>query len=179
MIRPAVVSDGDALARIYNHYITNTIVTFEEEPVGGADLANRVADIQAAGLPWLVAEESGEVAGYAYASNWKKRPGYRYSVESTVYLAPAMIGRGLGRSLYQRLLELLGRQPIHLVIGGIALPNAASVALHERLGFEKVAHFKEVGFKFGRWVDVGYWQKALLGGQAPRTEAPGSARSGR
>ena len=159
--RPAVASDAEALARIYNHYIIATIVTFEEDPIDAADMAGRIAEVQSAGLPWLVAEENGEVLGYTYASKWKKRPGYRFSVESTVYLDPAATGRGIGRALYQRLMESLNESPIHLVIGGIALPNDASVGLHERMGFVKVAHFKEVGFKFGQWIDVGYWQKVL------------------
>lgn len=165
LIRPAAAADAEALARIYNHYITNTIVTFEETPVDGADMAGRVAGVTASGLPWIVAEETGVVVGYAYASKWKKRPGYRFSVESTVYLDPSVIGKGLGRQLYERLISLLGQQPIHLVIGGIALPNEASVALHERMGFEKVAHFREVGLKFGQWIDVGYWQRKLDSGQ--------------
>jgi L-amino acid N-acyltransferase YncA len=172
LVRPATAGDADAIARIYNHYITNTIVTFEEDRVDAADIAGRVAEVQAAGLPWLVAEDHGVILGYAYASKWKKRPGYRYSVESTVYLDPSATGRGTGRALYQRLMDGLSELPIHLVIGGIALPNEASVALHERMGFEKVAHFREVGLKFGKWIDVGYWQKII-------SEAPGSARSGR
>ena len=161
MIRPAMASDGEELARIYNHYISNTIVTFEETPVDAADMAGRVAEVTASGLPWIVAEANGVAVGYSYASKWKKRPGYRFSVESTVYLAPSATGKGLGRQLYGQLMSLLEQLPIHLVIGGIALPNEASVALHERMGFEKVAHFREVGLKFGRWIDVGYWQRIL------------------
>ena len=161
LLRPATSTDADALTRIYNHYISNTIVTFEEEPIDGVDMAGRIAEVQAAGLPWLVAEENGVVVGYAYASKWKKRPGYRFSVESTVYLDPAATGRGIGRALYERLMAGLSELPIHLVIGGIALPNAASVVLHEKMGFEKVAHFREVGKKFGEWIDVGYWQRIL------------------
>ncbi|MES2304577.1 MAG: arsinothricin resistance N-acetyltransferase ArsN1 family B [Gemmatimonadota bacterium] len=161
MIRTATLADADALARIYNHYITDTIVTFEEEPIDGAEMAARLADVVAARLPWIVAEEGGVVVGYAYASRWKARVGYRFSVESTIYLAQAATGKGIGTALYQSLLDLLREGPTHLVIGGIGLPNPASVALHERLGFEKVAQFKEVGIKFGTWIDVGYWQLKL------------------
>ena len=161
MIRPAAASDADAMAHIYNHYITNTIVTFEEDPIGAVDMAARLVDVTAAALPWIVLEQEGEVWGYAYASKWKDRYGYRFSVESTVYLAPSATGKGLGKQLYGRLVSILNEGPAHVVIGGIALPNAASVALHERLGFEKVAHFKAVGFKFDRWIDVGYWQRTL------------------
>lgn len=161
MIRFATLADAAALARIYNHYITDTIVTLEEVPVDADEMARRLTEIIASGLPWIVAEQAGEVVGYAYASMWKSRYGYRFSVESTVYLAPSATGKRLGTRLYQRLLEFLSAGETHLVIGGIGLPNVASVALHERLGFEKVAHFREVGIKFGQWIDVGYWQRRL------------------
>ena len=158
MIRPALASDADAIAHIYNHYIRNTTVTFEEMPVSAQEMAARIAKFDAASLPWLVLELDGHVVGYTYASKWKGRCAYRFSVESTVYLDPAHTGRGLGSSLYAALFAALRDKGMHVVIGGIALPNAASVALHEKLGLEKVAHFKEVGFKFERWIDVGYWQ---------------------
>lgn len=158
MIRPAVASDAAALAAIYNPYIEKTVITFEEQPITPAEVAQRVEEVRAASLPWLVVEADGQLAGYAYASKWKGRCAYRYSVESTVYLDAQQTGKGLGTQLYRALLDELLRQKIHAVIGGIALPNETSVKLHERLGFKKVAHFPEVGFKFGRWVDVGYWQ---------------------
>jgi phosphinothricin acetyltransferase len=157
-IRAATSADGEA---IDNHYVTNTIVTFEEEPVAPAEMARRLEAVAAAALPWLVAEQDGRVMGYAYASRWKGRRGYRFSAEVTVYLDPGQVGRGLGTALYERLFSILRKRGIHVVIGGIALPNEASVALHEKLGLEKVAHLKEVGFKLGRWVDVGYWQRTL------------------
>lgn len=161
MIRPATPSDGDALARIYNHYVTQTIVTFEEEPVAPAEMASRLQEVLSAKLPWLVAEQDGQVVGYAYASKWKGRVGYRFSCESTVYLEPGRTGGGLGTKLYEQLFSALQARGLHAVIGGIALPNDASVALHEKLGMRKVAHFPEVGFKFGRWIDVGYWQRVF------------------
>jgi L-amino acid N-acyltransferase YncA len=160
-VRVAEAEDGAALARIYNHYIATTVVTFEEAAVCAADMTARVAEISAAQLPWLVAQSSAGVNGFAYASRWKGRCAYRYSVESTVYLEPAAVGRGLGLALYSTLLARLQELRCHAVIGGIALPNQASVALHEKLGMRKVAHFAEVGFKFGRWVDVGYWQRVF------------------
>lgn len=161
LVRPVEDRDAGALARIYNHYIAATVVTFETEPVTAADMAGRVSETLSASLPWLVAERAGEVVGYAYASKWKGRCAYRYSVESTVYLDPAHTGKGIGRPLYAALIDVVREASMHAVIGGIALPNAASVALHERLGFDKVAHFREVGFKQERWVDVGYWQRLL------------------
>jgi len=159
MIRMAAAADAAALARIYNHYVRETIVTFEEEPVADAEMARRLADVQAASLPWLVAEEADGVVGYACARPWKPRRGYRFSTEVSVYLDAAHGGRGLGTKLYTNLLSELRTRHIHAAMGGIALPNEASVRLHEKLGFEKVAHFREVGFKFGAWIDVGYWEK--------------------
>ena len=161
MIRSATPDDGEALAEIYNYYIKNTIITFEEEIVDSREMASRLADIHAADLPWFVAVSDGQVCGYVYASKWKGRCAYRHSVESSVYLAHNVTGKGIGTALYQHLLDELEDNAIHVVIGGAALPNAASVALHEKLGFAKVAHFKEVGRKFGQWIDVGYWQRTL------------------
>ena len=161
MIRMAAAPDAAALARIYNHYVRETIVTFEEEPVADAEMARRLADVQAASLPWLVAEEPDGVAGYACARSWKPRRGYRFSTEVSIYMDASHAGRGLGTNLYAELLSELRTRGVHAAMGGIALPNPASVRLHEKLGFEKVAHFREVGFKFGAWIDVGYWEKIL------------------
>jgi L-amino acid N-acyltransferase YncA len=160
-VRPATPADAGAIARIYNHYVTATVVTFEDEPVSRAAMAARLQAVAAAGLPWLVAEQDGEVAGYAYGSYWKSRSAYRFAIEITVYLDPARTGQGLGTRLYEQLLPRLRRRRVHAVVGCIALPNDASVALHEKFGLAKVAHFPEVGFKFDRWIDVGYWQRLL------------------
>ena len=159
-IRPALAADAAQIARIYNHYIETTVVTFEEQAVSPAEIAHRIAEVSAT-FPWLVAEADGAIAGYAYARSWQTRSAYRFSVESTVYLAPESTGRGIGSALYSALLADLRTRGLHAVVGGIALPNEASVALHEQLGFEKIAHLKEVGWKFGRWVDVGYWELVL------------------
>lgn len=160
-IRSAHADDAKPIAAIYNPYILNTTISFEEEPVTDAAMAQRIAEVQAGGLPWLVAERDGKVLGYAYATKWRVRHAYRFSVESSVYLAPEAARQGVGSALYTALLAQLAERGCHLVIGGIALPNDASVALHEKMGYEKVAHFREVGFKFGRWLDVGYWQRTL------------------
>jgi L-amino acid N-acyltransferase YncA len=160
-IRPATPSDAARICAIYNHYVTTTTVSFEEDPVDEQQMAQRIADVGAAGLPWLVLEVDGELAGYAYATKWRARPAYRHSVESSIYLDRAFAGRGFGRMLYGALLDALRGRELHLVIGGVAQPNDASAALHEALGFRKVAHFSEVGKKFGRWVDVGYWELRL------------------
>jgi phosphinothricin acetyltransferase len=179
-IRAARETDGAAIVAIYNHYISNTMVTFEETPLSAEELSTRVRDVQAAGLPWLVAEQDGAIVGYAYAGKWETRSGYRFTVESSVYVAPGRTGQGIGPALYQELLELLRQRHIKIVIGGIALPNAASVALHERFGFVKVAQFREVGVKFRRWMDVGYWQLTLDGppGVADGSVDPESAPFG-
>ena len=159
-MRDATPADAPAIAAIYSHYVETTTISMEYEPVDAAEMARRIAEVRAAALPWLVLVEDGEVLAYAYASKWRARPGYRHAVESTVYVAPGQRGRGHGMTLYRTLLaQLSGRY--HCVIGGIALPNAASVALHERLGFRQVACFSEVGHKFVEWVDVGYWQLLL------------------
>jgi L-amino acid N-acyltransferase YncA len=159
-LRDATAADAAAIAAIYNHYVASTVISMETDPVGADDMAARIADVQDAGLPWLVLGVGGRVCGYSYASKWRVRPGYRHALESSVYVDDALRGRGHGLTLYRALLARIeGR--FHTVIGGIALPNAASIALHERLGFRKVACFHEVGHKFGGWVDVGYWQLSL------------------
>jgi phosphinothricin acetyltransferase len=157
-IRSATADDAAAIAAIYNPYVANSCITFETEAVSAEEMQARIAEAQESILPWLVATSGGVIAGYAYASKWKGRCAYRFAVESTVYLDPASQGKGVGRQLYSALLDRLKAKGIRTVIGGIALPNDASIGVHERLGFEKVAHFKQVGFKQNRWIDVGYWQ---------------------
>lgn len=159
MIRGAVEADAEAIADIYNYYITDTIVTFEEEPVTEAEIARRINQVQGAGLPWLVAEEDGQILGYAYATPWKERIGYRFSVETTVYLDKDCKGRGIGSQLYSELFKLLEKAGVRSAIGGVALPNDASVALHEKLGMRKVAEFERIGVKFDQWINVAYWQR--------------------
>jgi len=161
-IRAATTDDAAEIARIYNHYIRESHATFETDPVPDEDIAARIRDSGELSLPWLVAEDGDTIAGYAYASKWKGRCAYRYSVESTVYLDPAMTGRGLGLPLYRALLDAISAGgSMHAVIAGISLPNEPSIRLHEKLGFEKVGVFPEVGYKFDRWIDVGYWQGML------------------
>jgi L-amino acid N-acyltransferase YncA len=149
------------IAHIYNYYVENTVITFEEDPVSTQAMAARVVEIQNLSLPWLVAEVDAKTVGYAYAGKWKARSAYRYAVETTVYLEQGQQGRGLGTELYAALLPNLRDQGMNVAIGGAALPNDASVALHEKLGFEPVGTFRQVGFKHGRWVDVAYWQLVL------------------
>ncbi|WP_010520236.1 arsinothricin resistance N-acetyltransferase ArsN1 family B [Aquimarina agarivorans] len=162
MVRKASVShDAAAVAEIYNYYILNSVVTFEETPIDANEMKQRMESVVSASYPWLVYEISGEVVGYAYATRWKGRCAYKHSVESTVYLKNGKSAQGIGTALYTELLKLLMQKNIHAIIGGVALPNAASVCLHEKFDFQKVAHFKEVGFKFQKWIDVAYWQLTL------------------
>jgi phosphinothricin acetyltransferase len=160
-IRAAHPADAAAIASIYNHYVVNSTITFEEVEVTSAEIARRIDHVMTAGLPWLVLEDRDEILGYAYATKWKERSAYRRSVESSIYLKPCAVGKGHSRRLYERLMQLLTQCGIHLVIGGVAQPNEASMALHRKMGFEPVGSFREVGFKFGSWLDVSYWQLRL------------------
>lgn len=159
-IRSASVADAFALAAIYNEYVHTSIATFEESPVTAEAMARRI-ETGNAKWPWLVAEQDGAAVGYACANSWKPRSAYRYTVESSVYLDATCQRRGLGTALYAVLIRMLEERGTHCVIAGIALPNPASVALHEKFGFMKAAHFRENGFKFGRWIDVAYWQRVF------------------
>lgn len=174
LIRPATAADADAIAAIYNHYVHHSIVTFETEPVTAVDMRARLARLAEAGLPWLVAVERGAndadaVVGYAYAGTFKERPAWRHCLETSVYVAHEAHGRGLGRALYRKLFARLAtltpeqspHAPVHTLIAGVALPNVASVALHEAMGMEKVGVVREGGRKFDQWIDVGYWQLVM------------------
>lgn len=159
-VRPCSLADIPALCSIYNHYVANTVVTFEESPVSHEEMHERVKTVTQV-YPWLVYQEGDEVVGYAYASQWKNRSAYKHTAEVTVYLDHAKCGNGIGSKLYQTLIEQLAQKKIHVLLACIALPNIASEKIHGRFGFSQVAHFREVGFKFGHWVNVGYWQKNL------------------
>lgn len=161
LIRSIEPDDAAAVAAIYNHYIKQTTVTFEEEEISAAEVRRRMQEVLTSTLPWLSAEQEEQMIGYAYAGRWKVRSAYRYAVEVTVYVAAAYAGRGVGSHLYRQLLAALKDRKIHAAIGVIALPNEASIALHEKFGFIKAGHLKEVGFKFNQWIDVGYWQLVL------------------
>ncbi len=159
-LRPVRLDDAAAIAAIYNHFIEHTTITFEEQRVDEKEIAGRIATVTPA-YPWFVWEASGEVQGYAYGHAYHERSAFRHTVECAIYLHHAAGGQGIGRALYGQLLNALKHQGLHVAIGAIALPNEASVRLHEGLGFVKAGHLSEVGWKFGRWIDVGYWQKPL------------------
>lgn len=156
-IRRVNVSDAAQIAEIYNFYVENSHHTFETEAVNVDEMRERIGEIVKK-YPYFVAEENGEIVAYAYAALYKSRCAYSSSSEVSVYVKNGTKGKGLGTKLYEKLLTEISKSDIHAIIAGIALPNDASIKLHERFGFEKVAHFREVGYKFGKWIDVGYWE---------------------
>lgn len=160
MIRNVAVSDAAAIAAIYNPYILDTVITFEEQPVDEEIMADRIDSITQ-DYPWLVFERDDVCLGYAYAAPWKERSAYRHACETSIYLSPAACGQGIGTVLYGALLDELKKRGKRFVIACIALPNSSSVVLHEKLGFRKVGHFPGIGVKFSRNIDVGYWQLDL------------------
>lgn len=159
-IRMATVADAADIARIYAPIVNATIISFEEVAPTADEMAKRIAKTLVK-FPWLVAEEDGIVLGYAYAGAHRERAGYRWSCDSTVYLAEAARGKGLGRALYARLFEMLRESGYYNVFAGVGLPNDASVGLHRAMGFELVGVYKNVGFKLGRWVDTAWFQLPL------------------
>ncbi len=157
-IRQVNPKDAEQIAEIYNFYVLNSHHTFETEAITADEMQKRIGEISK-NYPYLVAEETGEIFGYAYAALYKPRQAYKFSVEVSVYVKSDSKQYGIGKMLYEKLFEKLAKTETHAIIAGIALPNEASIKLHENFGFEKVAHFREVGFKFGKWIDVGYWEK--------------------
>jgi len=160
MLRNVRPDDAPAVADIYNHYILNSPATFEEVPVSPDEMRQRILETTRA-YPWLVCEEDGKLLGYCYGRKWRERAAYHHSVEVSTYLDPAAVGKGRGSALLDAILVELRRRGFHCVMGGVSLPNDASVALLQKFGLRQVAHFKEVGYKFDRWIDVGYWQLLL------------------
>lgn len=163
MIRPVEQSDAAAIAEIYNHYIDETIVTFEYDRIDAAEIETRIRSIASEGFPYLVYvdPDSGEVVGYAYATKWRKRIAYRFVVESAIYVRNDCIGKGIGRQLYTELFNQLRSDGIRRVIAGVSIPNEASSRAHESMGFRLAGIFEKVGYKFNRWIDVEFWQMDL------------------
>lgn len=159
-IRPATAADTAAICSIYNYYIEHTVITFEEVAVSIDVMQTRIDKITPT-YPWLVCEDAGEVVGYAYASQWKERSAYKHTAEMTVYLKYDATQKGYGSALYKELIAQLKAKGCHVLLGCLAIPNEPSAKLHERFGFKQIAHFTDVGRKFERWIDLGYWQKVL------------------
>jgi phosphinothricin acetyltransferase len=156
MIRTARETDAAAIAEIYWPYVADTFISFEDTPPDAQQMRSRLAE----GLerfPWLVSETDGRIDGYAYASQHRTRAAYRWSVDVSAYVRSEVQRRGIGRALYSTLLPLLARQNYKNAFAGIALPNDASVGLHECMGFLPIGVYRDVGFKLGVWRDVGWW----------------------
>ena len=160
-VRSAIHDDAIDIAYIYNFYIATSHATFEVEPVDGAEMIRRIEESWVAGYPFLVCEDGEEIVVYAYGHAFRARPAYMHSVEVSVYVRPGCTETNIGTTLYEALFEEIKKGDFHAAIAGISLPNDASVRFHEKFGFEKVAHFREVGRKFDRWIDVGYWERIL------------------
>lgn len=158
LIRDADVQDFEKIAEIYNYYIKNSVITFEEELISASDMIERFEKIKSTNLPWLVAQKDGEILGYAYAHFWHERSAYRFTVEPSIYLDSKSTGKGVGKVLYKELLLQLKSLGIKNALSLITVPNDASITLHEKLGFEKVGLLPDVGFKFDKWLSVGFWQ---------------------
>jgi L-amino acid N-acyltransferase YncA len=159
-IRMADLGDAASIAEIYAPFVRDTSVSFEMVPPSTSEMAERLTKTLAI-APYLVSEADGRIVGYAYAGPWRPRAAYQWSAEVSVYLDPRAHGRGIGSHLYRVLLDLLRVQGYRMALGGVTLPNAASVSLHEKFGFVPVATYRAVGFKFGAWHDVGWWQLDL------------------
>mgnify|MGYP000521498962 CR=1 FL=1 len=158
MIRDASPDDAAAIAALYNPYVRETVITFEYDEVAVEEMGARILKVQDLGMPWLALEDEGSVIGFAYAAPYRPRAAYLHSVETTIYLAHGAGGRGLGRELYDALLARLRESDAHSAISLIALPNPASIALHEATGWREVGVLREAGRKFDRWIDVAYYQ---------------------
>ncbi|WP_231618702.1 GNAT family N-acetyltransferase [Nonomuraea sp. SBT364] len=154
-MRALTETDLPAIAGIYAHYVTTTVATFDETPLAADDWRVKAGGITGAGLPFLVAEVDGEVAGYAYVSQYRPKPAYRHTLEDTIYLAPEHTGRGLGRLLLGSLIDATRETEARQLVAVIAdSGDPSSARLHEKFGFEAVGRLRSVGFKHGRWIDT-------------------------
>lgn len=162
VLRDAVADDAEAMLAIYGPIVESTAISFEQTAPGVGEFSERIVALQPA-YPWIAAERGGELAGFAYAAPHRVRLGYRFSVETTVYVAPDSRRSGVGRALYGELIDRLATAGFVSAYAGIALPNPASVRLHEAVGFTHVGTFPRVGYKLDRWHDVGWWYLPLDG----------------
>jgi L-amino acid N-acyltransferase YncA len=163
IIRAAIASDMDAIAHIYAHHVNHGTATFETEPPDSSELRRRWTEVTARGLPWMVADDGAEVVGFAYAGPYRPRPAYRHTVEDSIYVRADRLGTGVGRLLMPALLEATQACGMHQMIAVIGdSGNQASINLHRRFGFQDAGLLKNVGFKFGRWLDTVFMQRSLL-----------------
>lgn len=172
-IRPATVQDMAQVQAIYGYYVTRTAASFEETPPSVQEMCRRRDQIVGRGLPYLVAEDQGELVGYTYAGPWRHRSAYRYTLEDSIYVAPFVQGRGVGKALLGALVETcsgMGFRRMIAVIGDSA--NQGSIGLHRSLGFVQEGVLRGVGLKFGRWVDVVMMHRVLAGDDCPLPDLP-------
>jgi phosphinothricin acetyltransferase len=160
MIRDVSLSDAKRIHKIYNEYVEKSQATFQEQPLSFEEIEDKIQRT-IKDYPWIVYEEDGQVVGYTYASKWKEKTAYRYTVETSIYLDSGHLGKGIGSKLKGAMIETLREREFHCVISAISLPNPASIAMCENFGFRKVGQLREIGYKFGEWIDVGYWQLIL------------------
>jgi len=161
MIRNVKLSDAERIAQIYNYYIENTVVTFDENQVAEETVRQKIEDIRAKSYPYLVYEEKGQLMGYAYLDTWRSRSAYNITLETSIYVDIQHTGKGWGSKLYEALIEKARGMNIHSLIAGISLPNDYSRKLHKKFGFQLIGNFKEVGIKFNKLIDVEFWQKIV------------------
>ena len=179
IVRPSTPQDVAALTAIYGHHVLTGLGTFEEVPPSAEDMAARRLAIVERGLPHLVAEDAGQVLGFAYAGPFRPRAAYRYTVEDSVYVAPDATGRGVGKAVLSAVIEACETFGIRQVVAVIGdSDNAGSIGLHTALGFEPAGVGKALGWKHGRWVDIVWMQKALNGGQTSEPSAAGMTLGG-
>lgn len=161
MIRGVEKVDAHKICEIYNHYVLTTSISFETDAVSVDDMVRRIDEIKAGGYPYHVYLIDEEVVGYCYFNKWNGRCAYQTTVEISIYVDKNFVGRGVGASLIKYAIDGLDRRKFHTIVAGITIPNVASIVLHEAYGFKQISHFKEVGFKFNQWQDVGHWQLIL------------------
>jgi phosphinothricin acetyltransferase len=161
MIRNVTPADAARIAEIYNYYIKETTVTFEYDPVNEENIRERIGKVTGKNFPYFVYEKDGEVAGYAYLNNWRERAAYDITLETSVYLDHRLTGSGTGSILYRELIDRAGKMGVHSLIGVISLPNEQSRKLHRKFNFKLVGNFRESGVKFGKLIDVEFWQLIL------------------
>jgi phosphinothricin acetyltransferase len=178
-IRAARDSDADQISAIYMPYVTGSAISFETKPPSAAEMLERMHGYDQL-YPWLVAttEDDDAVLGYAYASRFRDRPAYRYTVETSIYLGGGVAGQGVGRLLYSALIETLIAQDFTQAIAVISLPNEHSIALHEATGFRRAGIVREIGYKSGQWHDIGMWQRELSEPTEPPRDPKPFASSG-
>ncbi len=160
VIRLANISDAENIYNIYKDIVENSTISFEYEIVSRYEIERRIQSVFNV-YPWIICEVDGEFAGYAYANKHKERAAYKWSVDTSIYVDKKFYKKGIGKELYSKLFEILKSQGFINAYAGIALPNEASISLHKSFGFEIIGIYHKTGFKFGKWIDVSWWEKKI------------------